>query len=109
MGERSSRKIEKLCEKDIAFRVIADNQHPDHTQIARFRRKNEAELSALFVEVLRLCAAGKVGWNREIGQWLFDGYIGRDFDQIEKEYVTFCKKIVYHVRLRRPLKKAAGQ
>ena len=30
MGERSSRQIERLCEKDIAFRVITGNQKPDH-------------------------------------------------------------------------------
>ena len=29
MGERSSRKIEKLCERDIAFRVITANRAPD--------------------------------------------------------------------------------
>ena len=39
-------------------------------------------------------------WNRSVGQELFEQYIGGDFDQIEKEYVTFCRKIVYHVHLR---------
>ena len=57
MGERSSRKIEKLCERDIAFRVITANRAPDHTTIARFRQNNNEEnLGALFCEVLRLCA-----------------------------------------------------
>ena len=30
VGERSSRRIERLCLEDVAFRVIATNQRPDH-------------------------------------------------------------------------------
>jgi transposase len=56
LGVRSSRQIERRCERDIAFRVITANQKPDHTTIARFRQANQKELSALFTEVLRLCA-----------------------------------------------------
>jgi transposase len=56
LGVRSSRQIERRCERDIAFRVITANQKPDHTTIARFRQGNEKELSALFTEILRLCA-----------------------------------------------------
>ncbi|MCH7669140.1 MAG: transposase [Acidobacteria bacterium] len=37
VGERSSRRIEqRLCD-DVAFRVIAANQQPDHATLARFR------------------------------------------------------------------------
>ncbi len=39
-----------------------------------------------------------VWWNRAIGTKLFEYYIGDDFNQIEKEYLTFCRKIVYHIR-----------
>jgi len=56
VGERSSRKIEWLCRRDIAFRVITANQVPDHSTICRFRKSNEKELAELFTEVLRLCA-----------------------------------------------------
>jgi len=56
LGERSSRKIERLCERDIAFRVICANHVPDHATIARFRQNNERGLEKLFCEVLRLCA-----------------------------------------------------
>jgi hypothetical protein len=38
-----------------------------------------------------------VWWNRAIGTKLFEYYISDDFDQIEKEYLTFCRKVVYHV------------
>lgn len=55
MGERSSRRIEMLCERDVAFRVITANHRPDHSTISRFRQANAVALEGLFVEVLRLC------------------------------------------------------
>ena len=55
VGERSSRRIERLCETDIAFRVIVANRKPDHATVARFRRTNWKELKNLFVQILRLC------------------------------------------------------
>lgn len=42
-----------------------------------------------------------VWWNRVVGVKLFEYYVSGDFDQIEKEYLTFCRKMVYHVRLRK--------
>jgi transposase len=56
MGERSSRRIERLCERDVAYRVITANSFPDHTTISRFRQGHNEALAGLFVEVLRLCA-----------------------------------------------------
>jgi transposase len=56
LGERSSRRIERLCQRDVAFRVITANQGPDHTTMARFRQTHESELAKLFTQVLRLCA-----------------------------------------------------
>ena len=41
-----------------------------------------------------------VRWNRAVGPLVFKHYIDDDFDQIEKEYVAFCRKIVYHVRFK---------
>ncbi len=55
-GERSSRRIERRCREDIAFRVLAANRVPDHATICRFRQQHEEALAGLFVEVLRLCA-----------------------------------------------------
>ncbi len=55
-GVRSSRRIEALCETDVAFRVVAGNGKPDHATIARFRRNNLKELEGLFTQILRLCA-----------------------------------------------------
>jgi len=69
-GVRSSRKIERLCETDVAFRVVAGNRKPDHATIARFRRGNLKELEGLFVQILRLCAeAGLV----KVGVVAIDG------------------------------------
>jgi transposase len=56
IGERSSRAIERRLREDIAFRVIAAGQVPDHATIARFRVRHEQALAELFSQVLRLCA-----------------------------------------------------
>jgi len=42
-----------------------------------------------------------VKWNRAIGTLLFKRYISDDFEQIEAEYIAFCRKIVYHIRLKK--------
>jgi transposase len=55
-GIRSSRTIERACEEDVAFRVVAAHQVPDHTTIARFRQRHQDALAGLFGEVLALCA-----------------------------------------------------
>ncbi len=55
-GVRSSRQIERLCEVDIAFRVLAAGYAPDHTGIARFRQDHEDLAVQLFTDVLMLCA-----------------------------------------------------
>ena len=41
VGERSSRRIERRCQEDVATRVISVNRAPDHTTIARFRQRHE--------------------------------------------------------------------
>ncbi len=63
-GERSSRKVERLCYRDIAFRVICGGDPPDHVTIARFRAQASPVMPALFTQVLAACAQlgmGKVG------------------------------------------------
>jgi transposase len=55
IGRVSSRKIEKATYEDVAFRVLACNQHPDHDSVAEFRKRHLQELAGLFVQVLRLC------------------------------------------------------
>ncbi len=55
-GQRSSRVIERECLEDIAFRVIAVNQRPDHATIARFVQRHEDALAGIFSDVLAVCA-----------------------------------------------------
>ena len=57
MGERSSRRIEqRLCD-DVAFRVVAVNQRPDHATLARFRRRHQDAIAGVFTQVVALCVA----------------------------------------------------
>ena len=56
-GVRSSRQIERRCARDVAYRVLSGNRVPDHATIARFRTEHLEALPAVFVQVLRLCAA----------------------------------------------------
>src|SRR2546428_10967850 len=57
-GLRSSRKIEQATYRDVAIRVLAGDQHPDHDSIAEFRKRHLPALAGLFVQGLRLCQAG---------------------------------------------------
>jgi transposase len=53
---RSSRLIERLCETDVAFRVICAGRGPDHSTIARFRQEQARVAAKLFADVLEVCA-----------------------------------------------------
>jgi transposase len=54
-GERSSRRIERRLIEDVAYRVLAVNQQPDHATLARFRRRHQDAIAGLFGQVLTLC------------------------------------------------------
>jgi len=70
IGTISSRKIERACYEDLAFRVLTGNQQPDHSRISEFRRRNLDALKGLFVQILRLCQkAGMVS----LGHVALDG------------------------------------
>ncbi|MFD4522295.1 transposase [Paenibacillus glucanolyticus] len=61
VGERSSRRIERLCVDHVAFRVVCGQDGPDHSTIARFRAEHHEGFEDLFAQVLRLCSvAGMV-------------------------------------------------
>ena len=55
-GIRSSRVIERLCGRDVAFRIICAGDAPDHVTIARFRAEAAEAMEQLFAQVLVLCA-----------------------------------------------------
>ncbi len=90
-GERSSRGIECRCVEDVAYRVIAAHQAPDHATIARFRARHEDALAGLFSSVLSLCKeAGLV----KVGVIAIDGtkvhanashHSNLDYEQLVRE------------------------
>src|SRR6266567_4254047 len=47
LGVRSSRQLERRCTEDIAFRVLAANQSPDHVTIARFRVRHQQAVAGM--------------------------------------------------------------
>jgi len=55
IGVRSSRKLDRLLERDIAFRYLAANQQPDFCTISDFRKDHREEFKHLFEEILCLC------------------------------------------------------
>ena len=55
-GVRSSRVIERLCTRDVAYRVICAGDTPDHVTISRFRAQAGEACEDLFASVLALCA-----------------------------------------------------
>lgn len=55
-GVRSSRVIERLCRRDVAFRIICAGDGPDHVTISRFRAEAAPVMEQLFAQVLMLCA-----------------------------------------------------
>lgn len=59
-GVRSSRAIERHLVEDVAFRVIAANNGPDHATIARFRTAYAEALDGLFGQVLGLCVRAEL-------------------------------------------------
>lgn len=69
-GERSSRRIERLCGEHVAFRIVCAQDIPDHTTISRFRQTHETVFADLFAQVLVLCADAGMG---RVGTVAIDG------------------------------------
>ncbi len=70
VGERSSRRIEKLCVDHVAFRVLCAQDGPDHSTLARFRAVHESAFKDVFAQILRLC--GEAGMVK-VGVVAIDG------------------------------------
>lgn len=60
-GKSSSRQIEKATYKEIPYRVLAANQHPDHDTLAAFRQQHLAALAGLFGQGRQLCQRAGLG------------------------------------------------
>jgi transposase len=100
VGVPSSRKIERKTHEDVAFRVIAGGDHPDHTRISEFRRIHLDALADLFVQVLKLCQkAGLV----KLGAIALDGtkvkanaskHKAMSYDRMQKDEERLRNKVV---------------
>src|SRR3954466_13453879 len=98
-GIRSSRVIERACGEDVAFRVLAAQQRPDHATIARFVERHEAAIGGLFGEVLTLCARSGLA---QVGVIAVDGTKvaanasrneNVDYEQLAREIVEEAKAV----------------
>src|SRR3954469_20035588 len=93
-GDRSSRVIETRCVEDVAYRVIAANQSPDHSTIARFIERHERSLGALFGQVLGLCRraglvrAGVLALDSTKIAANASGQANMTFEQIAREIIA---------------------
>jgi transposase len=98
-GLRSSRMIERACEEDVAFRVLATQQRPDHATIARFVERHQDAIAGLFGEVLTLCARSGLA---QVGVIAVDGTKlqanasrneNLDYEQLAREIVEEAKAV----------------
>lgn len=63
-GVYSSRRLAGACEERVDFMAVTGLNRPDFRTISEFRRRHLEALSALFVQVLKLCrAAGLVSFG----------------------------------------------
>jgi transposase len=98
-GTRSARAIERACEVDVAYRVIAAHSKPDHATIARFVERHEQALAGLFGAVLGMCAQAGLA---KVGVVAIDGTkvqanAGRDatcdYEQIARQILEEAEAI----------------
>ena len=69
-GVFSSRKIARKLEEDVAFRMLAAGNFPQHRTLCEFRRRHLKDFKRLFVQVVRL--AWEMGMVR-LGRLGMDG------------------------------------
>jgi transposase len=98
-GMRFSRAIERACEEDVAYRVIAAHEHPDHATIARFVERHQEALAGLFGAVLGLCARAGLA---TVGVIAIDGTkvlanasrdASLDYEQIAREILADAQAV----------------
>jgi transposase len=98
LGVRSSRQLERRLTEDIAFRVLAANQTPDHVTIARFRARHQHALAGFLVASLKLCAAAGMV---QVGTVALDGTklagnaadkANRTHDQLQAEVAEILRQ-----------------
>ncbi len=105
MGVYSSRRIQKLCERDAAYRVIVGDDVPNFRTISDFRKLHLSELQGLFVQVLQLCAqaglvkvglvsldGSKVKANASRHKAMSYDYMQKQEERLQKEIAELLSK-----------------
>jgi transposase len=69
-GVTSTRKLERLCRRDMHFIFVSAHLQPDHCSLSRFRQRHCSRLPDLFVQILRHAAEDGVS---EFGLIAVDG------------------------------------
>jgi len=105
MGAYSSRRIQKLCERDAAYRVMVGNDVPNFRTISDFRKDHLPALQGLFVQVLMLCRqAGlvtvglvsldgtKVKANASRHKAMSYEYMQKEEERLQKEIAALLSK-----------------
>src|SRR3954447_91597 len=69
-GTRSSRKIMRRCQTDLACRILVGEDIPDFRILSDFRKLHLERLEQLFVEVLKLCVLAGL---TKLGTLVLDG------------------------------------
>lgn len=70
IGVRSSRRLDRSLERDVASRYLAANQQPDFRTISLFRKTHRDEFEHLFIGILRLCREAGLA---DLGEVALDG------------------------------------
>jgi len=104
-GTYSSRRIQKLCERDAAYRVIVGGDVPNFRTISDFRKRHLKEREGLFVQGLRLCAeAGlpkvglvsldgtKIKANASRHKAMSYEYMKKDEERLQKEIAELLSR-----------------
>jgi transposase len=106
VGVYSSRRIQKRCERDAAYRVIVGDDVPNFRTISDFRKLHLPELQGLFVEVLKLCAraglvkvglvsldGAKVKANASRHKAMSYEYMQKEEERLRKEIAELLAKV----------------
>jgi len=104
-GTYSSRRIQRLCERDAAYRVIVGGDVPNFRTISDFRKRHLKEREGLFVQGLRLCAeAGlpkvglvsldgtKIKANASRHKAMSYEYMKKDEERLQKEIAELLSR-----------------
>ena len=104
-GVFSSRAIARKLEEDVAFRVLAAGNFPQHRTICEFRRRHLEDFERLFVEVVRVA--------REMGVVRF-GTLSVDGTKVranasKRKAMSYGRMLQEEARLKEEIEGAVGE